>query len=190
MAVRHRTVASRRCYANIVAAILLGSHTLRHYLINYARPLIYTTFLSYPSLALIRSSYQLLSAGATVPLQSHLHHLTELLFKAMHQLHITCAAARSLLSIPSACPQSPIFAVQLQRPRDLAKYLQEQGMMVRAVVPPTVPVGTERVRICLHAGNTADEVEALIGALQDWCEQYSGGKEDMTRGSGQLRARL
>jgi 8-amino-7-oxononanoate synthase len=108
----------------------------------------------------------------------------------MHQLHITSAAAKSLLSIPSACPQSPIFAVQLQRPRDLAGYLQEQGMMVRAVVPPTVPVGTERVRICLHAGNTVDEVEALIGAVQDWCEQYSGGKKNMTQGSGQLRARL
>ncbi|KAI4696755.1 uncharacterized protein J4E88_000933 [Alternaria novae-zelandiae] len=44
-------------------AILLGSDTLRHYLINYARPLIYTTFLSYPSLALIRSSYRLLQSG-------------------------------------------------------------------------------------------------------------------------------
>ncbi|KAF9694752.1 hypothetical protein EKO04_007405 [Ascochyta lentis] len=171
-------------------AILLGSHTLRHYLINYARPLIYTTFLSYPSLALIRSSYQLLGAGGTVSLQSHLHRLTEFLFKAMHQLHITSAAARSLLSIPSACPQSPIFAVQLQQPRDLAKYLQEKGMMVRAVVAPTVPLGTERVRICLHAGNTVDEVEMLVGALEKWCERQLKETNENNQQTVQTRARL
>lgn len=154
-----------------IAAILLGSQVLRNYLINYARPLIYTTFLSYPSLALIRSSYQLLQAGDTVPLQSHLHHITGSLFKALHQLHITSDATKSLLSIPSACPQSPIFAVQLKHPKDLARYLQAKGITVRAVVPPTVPLRTERVRICLHAGNTVEEVDTLVGALQEWCEK-------------------
>ncbi|KAF3044062.1 hypothetical protein E8E12_008611 [Didymella heteroderae] len=171
-------------------AILLGSQTLRHYLINYARPLIYTTFLSYPSLALIRSSYELLRSGGAVSLQSQLHQLTELLFKALQQLHIISAAARSLLSIPSACPQSPIFAVQLRQPRDLAGYLQDKGMMVRAVVSPTVPRGTERVRICLHAGNTVEEVESLVGALQEWCERQPGHEEVEGRGPEQIRARL
>ncbi|KAF1928025.1 PLP-dependent transferase [Didymella exigua CBS 183.55] len=171
-------------------AILLGSQTLRHYLINYARPFIYTTFLSYPSLALIRTSYDLLRSGGTVSLQSHLHHLTEFLFKAMRQLHITSAAARSLLSIPSACPQSPIFAVQLRWPRDLAIYLQNRGMMVRAVVSPTVPQGTERVRVCLHAGNTVKEVEKLVSALQEWCEKHPEDIELEGGSPEQVRARL
>lgn len=170
-------------------AILLGSHTLRHYLVNYARPLIYTTFLSYPSLALVRSSYEMLWKGATVRLQTHLHHLTEFLFKAMQQLQITSPATRMLLNIPSACPQSPIFAVQLQQPRDLARHLQEHGMMVRAVVSPTVPQGTERVRICLHAGNTVHEVETLVEALQVWCERYLNGEEEGKPASEQ-KARL
>ena len=80
--------------------------------------------------------------------------------------------------------------MQLQRPRDLARQLQEKSMMVRAVVSPTVPVGTERVRICLHAGNTVDEVEALVGALQEWCEQYSYETEDSSHSIVQTRARL
>jgi 8-amino-7-oxononanoate synthase len=171
-------------------AVLLGSQTLRHYLINYARPLIYTTFLSYPSLVLIRSSYELLRSGGTVPLQLHLHHLTNFLFKAMQQLHATSAAAKSLLSIPNACPQSPIFAVQLRRPRDLARYLQDRGMVVRAVVSPTVPQGTERVRVCLHAGNTVEEVERLVGALQTWCEKSPGDVKVEGRRLEQARARL
>lgn len=173
-----------------IKAILLGSHILRNYLINYARPLIYTTFLSYPSLALIKSSYELLRAGDTVPLQLHLRHMTDFLFKAMHQLCINSDAAKRLLNIPNACPQSPIFAVQLKHPRDLAKYLQEQGITVRAVVPPTVPLRTERVRICLHAGNTVEEVEALVGALQEWCEKHVGEPVEKEQKSVQSRARL
>lgn len=41
-------------------------------------------------------------------------------------------------------------------------------MMVRAVVPPTVPEGTERVRVCLHAGNTEEEIRTLVTYLQGW----------------------
>ena len=74
------------------------------------------------------------------------------------------------MRIPSACPQSPIFAVQLGKPKALASFLQGQGMMVRAVVTPTVPAGTDRIRICLHSGNTVAEVEKLVEALGAWCE--------------------
>lgn len=48
-------------------AILLCSPLLRQYLINYARPLIYTTFLSYPALAAIRVSYTFFQQGSTEP---------------------------------------------------------------------------------------------------------------------------
>lgn len=42
-------------------------------------------------------------------------------------------------------------------------------MMIRAVVPPTVPEGTSRVRVCLHAGNTEADIERLVAAMQEWC---------------------
>ncbi|KAK9243027.1 pyridoxal phosphate-dependent transferase [Lipomyces tetrasporus] len=44
-------------------AIVLCSDITRQYLVNYARPLIYSTFMSYPALAAIRSSYELLWSG-------------------------------------------------------------------------------------------------------------------------------
>lgn len=62
--------------------------------------------------------------------------------------------------------------------------------MVRAVVSPTVPQGTERVRICLHAGNTVEEVKSLVGALQKWCEKCPEGIETGDRSPEQIRARL
>jgi 8-amino-7-oxononanoate synthase len=60
----------------------------------------------------------------------------------------------------------------------LAAFLQKRGMMVRAVVPPTVPEGTQRVRLCLHAGNTVEEVRALVDAVEEWC--VARLKEEMT----------
>ncbi|KAL1591419.1 hypothetical protein SLS60_012032 [Paraconiothyrium brasiliense] len=150
-------------------AIILGSNLLRHYLINYARPLIYTTFMSYTSLAAIRTSYSFLSQGKTVPLASNLQSLIHTLFTRLKS--VKTPAFKFLLDIPQTQPESPIFSIQLAEPKVLAKFLQERGMMVRAVVPPTVPEGTSRVRVCLHAGNTEAEIEQLVIAMEEWCKR-------------------
>ncbi|KAH8728087.1 8-amino-7-oxononanoate synthase-like protein [Phaeosphaeriaceae sp. PMI808] len=171
-------------------AIILGSHVLRQYLVNYARSLIYTTFLSYPCLALIRSSYGMVWSGETTLLQEHLHGLTQALYNALQHLHKTSSASRQLLNIPSACPKSPIFSVQLEQPRQLANYLQDRGMMVRAVVPPTVPLGTQRIRICLHAGNSMEQVKKLVQTLSEWLEASKQLKDNEIKRRITLEARL
>lgn len=56
-------------------------------------------------------------------------------------------------------------------PRGLAKFCQEKYFVVRPIVPPTVPLGSERIRVCLHAGNTRTEVEALVARITAWVEQ-------------------
>lgn len=40
--------------------------------------------------------------------------------------------------------------------------------MVRPIVPPTVPEGTQRVRVCLHAGNSKEDVDALVERIRAW----------------------
>ena len=57
-------------------------------------------------------------------------------------------------------------------------------MMVRAVVPPTVPEGTSRVRICLHAGNTEEHVGRLVESLGVWCRRREGEGNDDGNGDG------
>ncbi|OZJ05069.1 hypothetical protein BZG36_02101 [Bifiguratus adelaidae] len=57
-------------------AVLLGSALLREYLINYARPLIYSTFMPYYTLASIKVAYSWLEFGKTKQYQEHVHHLT------------------------------------------------------------------------------------------------------------------
>jgi 8-amino-7-oxononanoate synthase len=48
-------------------AIMLCAPVTREYLVNYARPLIYTTFMSFPSLAAIRVTYDFMKGGGTGP---------------------------------------------------------------------------------------------------------------------------
>lgn len=171
---------------------MLGSNLLRHYLINYARPLIYTTFMSYTSLVAIRTSYSFLTQGKSVPLASNLQSLIHRFFARLKS--VESPAFRFLLSVPQVRPESPIFSIQLAEPKRLAKYLQDRGMMVRAVVPPTVPEGTSRVRICLHAGNTEAEIERLMGAMEEWCKKVLEEQEvrpvDIRKQDNSVMARL
>lgn len=62
--------ARRMVLANCGTAILLCSPLVRRYLLNYARPLIYTTFMSYPALAAIRASYTYLMQGRSATVSS------------------------------------------------------------------------------------------------------------------------
>jgi 8-amino-7-oxononanoate synthase len=43
-------------------------------------------------------------------------------------------------------------------------------MNTRPITWPTVPKGKDRVRICLHAGNTRNEVERLVDAMVGWAQ--------------------
>jgi len=74
----------------------------------------------------------------------------------------------TLLQIPQSLPNSPIFALLTPEPRGLAKWCQEAGFVVRPIVPPTVPEGTQRVRVCLHAGNFKRDVDALVERIRGW----------------------
>lgn len=47
-------------------AAVLGSYVLREYLINYARPLIYSTFMPFNCLVSIKCAYDMLENGQTI----------------------------------------------------------------------------------------------------------------------------
>jgi 8-amino-7-oxononanoate synthase len=48
-----------------------------------------------------------------------------------------------------------------------AAALLDRGMLVPAIRPPTVPAGTSRLRVTVSAAHTADQVDALAGALRE-----------------------
>ncbi|KAM3081206.1 hypothetical protein ACMFMG_005160 [Clarireedia jacksonii] len=156
-------------------AIILTTPLVRHYLLNYARPLIYSTSLSTPSLLLIKASYSVLSSPSTSSLCQQLHSLSR-------YLHILLAnlPSSSYITYHNQDDPSPIFSIQTPYPKELAKECQDQGFNVRGIMSPTVKKGTERVRVCLHAGNTRYEVEGLVRVIQEWIVDMEKKEHDAT----------
>ncbi|UNI15990.1 8-amino-7-oxononanoate synthase [Purpureocillium takamizusanense] len=152
-------------------AAVLCSPTTRSYLINYARSLIYTTAMAYPALAGIQTAYEYLQSGQ---IEQRLDHLRLLMRHTHHVLTSLISRARptrDILHINEGPPQSPIVPLFTSKARSLGQHCQERGFMVRPIVAPTVPAGTDRVRLCLHAGNTVEEVELLCNAVEAWVRQ-------------------
>lgn len=63
---------------------------------------------------------------------------------------------------------TPIIPLLTAHPRVLSAYLISKGFLVRPISYPTVPKEEARVRVCLHAGNTEEEVRRLAEVVREW----------------------
>ncbi|KAG5954107.1 hypothetical protein E4U58_000194 [Claviceps cyperi] len=158
-------------------AAVLCSPPTRAYLINYAHSLIYTTALGFPLLTAIQTAYNFLSTGQATPLARTLLALTSLAHQLLSALSTKYRPPARLLRVPTKAPASPIVPLFSDRARSLARYCQGRGFMVRAIVAPTVKKGTDRVRLCIHAGNTGDELRGLCLAVESWLREELGEVE-------------
>ncbi|KAI1760037.1 PLP-dependent transferase [Hypoxylon sp. FL1150] len=162
--------------------VVLCSSTTRAYLINYARSLIYTTSMAFTSLASIDVVYSYLRDGGIGLLRQRLE---SLIHYTHHRLSALCRQLQvdqrtlHIQEVPSKSPVIPVFTAY---PRDLAEHCQRSGYMVRPIVAPTVPAGSERVRICLHSANTTGEIDGLCKVIGMWIQDRAaagrGGTED------------
>lgn len=134
-------------------AIVLGSNNLRHYLINFARSFIYTTAAPIHNIIAIKSAYQYLAK-----IDHQLIHQKIKLFRNRLETYKI-----SFLDSQSAI-QGILFSSN-EATKNAATQLQKQGFDVRAILSPTVPIGKERLRICIHTFNSDEEIVSLVKAL-------------------------
>lgn len=57
-------------------------------------------------------------------------------------------------------------------------------MNARPITWPTVPKGKDRVRVCLHAGNTREDVERLVDGIVEWAEEIVRDNENGSEVNG------
>ncbi|AYL99437.1 aminotransferase class I/II-fold pyridoxal phosphate-dependent enzyme [Mucilaginibacter celer] len=139
-------------------AIVLGSNNLRNYLINFARPFIYTTAAPFHQLAAVKMAYQLLkdSPDTVINLKNNIR-----LFKDIVKLSNDFPLIESHSSIQCILLRNNDLA------REVANQLQINGLDVRPILSPTVATGTERIRICLHSFNTENDLTLLADTLKN-----------------------
>ena len=136
-------------------AAVLGSALLKDYLVNFCRPFIYTTALPPHSLESIDAAYDRLPRSESA--RSDLCRLIRV-FKDRSQ------SFRGAL-LPSESAIQSVVIPGNDRVRAASEYLQSCGFDVRAILSPTVPKDKERLRICLHAFNSEDEVGSLCDRI-------------------------
>jgi 8-amino-7-oxononanoate synthase len=152
---RHRCFARVHTFGKALGchgAVVLGSADLKQYLVNFSRPLIYTTALPPVSADLVRKAYGLFP-GMTEE-RAHLYAL------AAHFQEMDLPYDR----LKSTTPIQAVIVPGNENVRRVALALQTAGLDVRPILYPTVPQGTERLRIVLHAFNSVEQVE-LLGRL-------------------------
>jgi 8-amino-7-oxononanoate synthase len=74
-------------------------------------------------------------------------------------------AARGMAVEAGDSPIIPIVLGTAERALAVADALQARGFDVRAIRPPTVPVGTARLRISVNLGLTDQVMDDFVDAL-------------------------
>jgi 8-amino-7-oxononanoate synthase len=138
------------------AAVLCGD-VLKQYLINYARPVIYSTFTSNHALLTVKCAYDMLSVVDDK--RQHTSVMIRLLKSELSLLE-------SVRLIPSDSTVQALVVPGAARCRAVAQKVWDDGFDIRPIVSPTVPRGSERIRICLHAFNSETEIRALSQSLR------------------------
>ena len=137
-------------------AVVLGSKKLIDYLINFSRSFIYTTAL--PD-AVFEHNSIIVRDNSIDPERVKL------------QVNIDYFRENYKSSKFISDSQSPIQIVELgsiERTRFLSGKLQHNKVGVKPIYSPTVPVGKERIRLCLHSTNSKREIDELVeGLLHD-----------------------
>ena len=77
------------------------------------------------------------------------------------------ASALGLELMASDTPIQPIILGTAERALQFSAALEERGLLVGAIRPPTVPRDTARLRVTLTAAHTEGDVDALLAALAE-----------------------
>ncbi|MBX6330960.1 MAG: 8-amino-7-oxononanoate synthase [Gemmatimonadaceae bacterium] len=139
-----------------VGAFIAGTRTLREFLINRARSFVFTT-----------GTPPALAAGAIAALDIMAREPWR-----RARLAENCARVRAgLAALGHEAPANqpghivPVIIGGAEATLRVGQELRERGLLVGAVRPPTVPMGSARLRITVSAAHTAEQIDRLLEAL-------------------------
>jgi 8-amino-7-oxononanoate synthase len=137
-------------------AFVAGSRDLIEFLIQKARPYIYTTALPQPVAAASRKALEIAQREAWR--RERVLALTARFRKAARESRLPL--------LESDTPIQPVMVGSSEAALEAQQSMLEAGFRVVAIRAPTVPRGSERLRVTLSAAHTEDQVDALVESLR------------------------
>ena len=138
---------------------VLSKKNLRDYLVNFSRPFIYTTAPSSHQVMAVRTAYSLLT--------SPVREKNKLSLKKNILFFVETMMAQSNKQNVIHSHINKFMIGNNEKAIVIAQHLRDKGYICRPVLSPTVPLGTERIRINLHAFNTMEEISGLIKTFKE-----------------------
>lgn len=142
--------------AGVSGAFVAGSVQLIDLLIQRARPYIYTTASPPPLAAALMKSVELMRVEAW-----RRQRLVELSTRISGTLEL-----HKWRLLPSQTAIQPLIVGASAEAVALSTALANEGILVPAIRPPTVPKGSSRLRISLSAAHTQEDVDLLVRILR------------------------
>jgi len=146
----------------VAGALVTGRASIISYLINAARPFIYSTALPPMLAAALTRALELVEEE---PWRREM--LKTRIADAERALDAACGDALHAKGSQIV----PVILGSEARAVAVAERLQEQGFDIRAIRPPTVPEGTSRLRISLSTAHSPEDIAMLGTALQECLEE-------------------
>lgn len=144
--------------AGVSGAFVCAAAPFIEWLIQKGRPYIYSTATP-PAIAhTLLTSLKLIEGDEGIRRRQQLHHLIQVWREEM--------AFSNWEKISSFTPIQPVIMGSNANALAVAKLLDEAGYWIPAIRPPTVPVGSSRLRITFSANHSVDELRELIKALK------------------------
>ncbi len=140
----------------VAGALVCASAEVIDYLVNKARPFIYSTA---PPPCLAAAVTRSLDLVDEEPWRRK--HVLKLAAYARSALK----AATPALEIQGESQIIPVLLGTEERAMSVAQSLQDAGFDARAIRPPTVPGGTSRLRLSINAVHSERDIDALAAAL-------------------------
>lgn len=145
--------------AGVSGAFVAAHPAIIDTLIQYARSYIYTTAAPPLLSCALLKSLEMIAEG-----QWRREKLAQLVAGLKDQLDRQQLVRWKLL--PSTTPVQPLMIGSNTEALELSTGLREQGILVPAIRPPTVPQGTARLRISLSAAHGMEDIVRLAATLK------------------------
>jgi len=137
-------------------AFVAGSEELVETLIQKARSYIYTTALPPAIAEATRTSLRLVERADDR--REKLQQLIKRFRQGATQLGMTLSDSQT--------PIQPLVIGDAAQAMRMSERLVQAGILITAIRPPTVPEGSARLRITFSATHTEQDVDSLLGALE------------------------
>ena len=146
--------------------LLCASVEIVDYMVNAARPFVYSTAPPPLQAHLTQKAIELVASAEGDQQRQSLSRICD---------HVTTQLAGMGIDVPkidgNASHIAPIIVGDDKRAVEIAAILQEAGYDIRAIRPPTVPEGTARLRMSLNAKLSAEQLEPFFELLQQNLER-------------------